>query len=133
MDPKFKNGKTLNQTLVRIGQSEHNNAEEKLIMHAGSQCNPGDWLWFLMAVPMSKNELNAVKSHYVCNEKYCAVPANGNAMNNSGFLLHVIADFSHLHDKNKSVVDRLMILITMLNLAKIEIKSLNLQKHQSMI
>ena len=60
----------------------------------------------------------------VHDEKHYAVPTNGNIMNNAGFLLHFVADFSYFHDKNKSVVNRLMILIVMLNLSKIAMKSL---------
>ena len=42
-----------------------------------------------------------MKSHYVHDEKHYAVPTNGNVMNNAGFLLHFIADFSHLHGKKQ--------------------------------
>ena len=37
IDPKLKIGKTLNQPLTHISQSEHGNVEKKLSSHAGSQ------------------------------------------------------------------------------------------------
>lgn len=38
-----------------------------------------------MVVPIQKTELYEVKSYFLCNDKYYAVPANGNIMNNADF------------------------------------------------
>ena len=40
MDPKLKIGKTLNQPLLYIGQSEYHNKEKKLSLHVSSDCTP---------------------------------------------------------------------------------------------
>ena len=50
---------------------------------------------------MEKNELNAVKSCYVHNEKCYAVPTNSDAVNNACFLLRFVACFSHLYDEKQ--------------------------------
>ena len=57
MDPKLKIGKTLNQPLMQISQSEHNDKQKKLSLHAGSQFNKGDWLGFLMAFQIKKKRV----------------------------------------------------------------------------